>query len=579
MPSESPAKTRVKRRHNPISQSGRRLRSSNGLATPDPSPSKSAQVVELTDTETDGAEIVPMPRAEIIRVHSDNEREFIHSIKAYLASTRTLPDESDELVALKQSEKELKKKLKAMEKRLDSIQQAMEGKVLVDESKIFNLMPQSDTDSSMHRLNYSVQWLQYTHLFVKRRETLELSKLLERVPIPVKESVKEPAAKINVLLQSYISRLKLDGFVLVADIMMRGWAVPAKAALDLCKMMTPLRQFKGLPQEVVCKAGGKQFPWYHYFDLKPPEIGTSLVYRTPASLCIVSSIVSPSFTQGQPVTRSMLRIDLQITPDFEWDERHDGTAETFLILEDVDGEIILFSDAFVLLQNAFILPDKFPPPTPPLDLQALPLSVLHNPEFKAIYSSTIKTFNKIQTQVFQALYTTDENVFICAPTGSGKTICAEFALLRLWKMVELRVKEWEAMFKNLQGGKEIVSLTGETSADLRLLEKGDLLSVRLLRYILPRTSGALLIADEVQLGGEVGLTYEVVISRTRYETGTKTRIIACGVSLANAELFRSRIGAEPDSTFNIALKGSQRTGPTVSKIRGYDPSETINNGL
>jgi len=45
-------------------------------------------------------------------------------------------------------------------------------------------------------------------------------------------------------------------------------------------------------------------------------------------------------------------------------------------------------------------------------------------------------FNKIQTQVFQALYTSDENVFIDAPTGSGKTVCAEFALLRLWSKRE-----------------------------------------------------------------------------------------------------------------------------------------------
>lgn len=43
------------------------------------------------------------------------------------------------------------------------------------------------------------------------QEKLELGKLLERVPIPVKESVEEPAAKINVLLQAYISQLKLDG--------------------------------------------------------------------------------------------------------------------------------------------------------------------------------------------------------------------------------------------------------------------------------------------------------------------------------------------------------------------------------
>ena len=33
--------------------------------------------------------------------------------------------------------------------------------------------------------------------------------------------------------------------------------------------------------------------------------------------------------------------------------------------------------------------------------------------------------------VFNTLYNTDENAFIGAPTGSGKTVCAEFALLRM----------------------------------------------------------------------------------------------------------------------------------------------------
>lgn len=238
--------------------------------------------------------------------------------------------------------------------------------------------------------------------------------------------------------------------------------------------------------------------------------------------------------QVQPITRSLLRIDLTIVPDFQWDEKIHGGAESFwIVVEDVDGEVILFHDTFILRQRYaqdehnltltvpmfepvppnyyislisdrwlhaetrlpisfkhLILPEKFPPPTPLLDLQQLPLSALHNKEFESIYSSTIQTFNKIQTQVFQALYTTDDNVFIGAPTGSGKTVCAEFALMCLWskrdqaravciepyqEMVDQRVIEWSAKFKTVQGGKEIVSLTGETSADLRLLEKGDLI--------------------------------------------------------------------------------------------------------
>lgn len=398
---------------------------------------------------------------------------------------------------------------------------------------------------------------------VRQDEKLELGKLLERVPIPVKESVEEPAAKINVLLQAYISQLKLEGFALVADMvyvqqsagrilramfeicLKRGWAVPAKDCLSLCKMverrmwgsMTPLRQFKGVPAEVVRKAEGKQFPWYRYFDLNPPEIGELIGIQKAGNLVhrLVHSFPKLQLqAQVQPITRTLLRIDLTIVPDFRWDEKIHGAAESFWILvEDVDGEIVLFHDTFILRQRYaedehnvtltvpmfepvppnyyisivsdrwlhaetrlpilfkhLILPEKFPPPTPLLDLQPLPLSALHNREFESIYSSTIQTFNKIQTQVFQALYTTDENVFVGAPTGSGKTVCAEFALLKLWskreqqravciepyqEMVDLRVAEWRNKFGNLQGGKEIVSLTGETSADLRLLEKGDVI--------------------------------------------------------------------------------------------------------
>ena len=38
-------------------------------------------------------------------------------------------------------------------------------------------------------------------------------------------------------------------------------------------------------------------------------------------------------------------------------------------------------------------------------------------------------------QVFTALYNTDDNCLVAAPTGSGKTACAEFAILRLVQKV------------------------------------------------------------------------------------------------------------------------------------------------
>lgn len=58
---------------------------------------------------------------------------------------------------------------------------------------------------------------EFKYIPVREEDKIELNKLLERVPIPIKEGVDDPAAKINVLLQAYISGLKLEGFALMTD--------------------------------------------------------------------------------------------------------------------------------------------------------------------------------------------------------------------------------------------------------------------------------------------------------------------------------------------------------------------------
>jgi pre-mRNA-splicing helicase BRR2 len=397
---------------------------------------------------------------------------------------------------------------------------------------------------------------------VRQEEKIELAKLLERVPIPVKENVDEPIAKVNVLLQAYISGLKLDGFTIVADMVFvqqsagrilramfemclkRGWAGPTRLALDLCKMverrmwrsMTPLRQFKNIPANVVYKAERKEFPWYRYFDLQPSELGElvglpnegrrlhRLVHQFPK--LELQALV-------QPITRSLLRIVLTVMPDFEWNEQQHGNNQLFWILvEDVDGEKVLYHDTFSLRQRYaedehvitlsvpisepvppnyyisiisdrwlhsetrlplsfqhLIRPEPFPAHTPLLDLQPLPVTAMHHSDYQAIYQQSFLQFNKIQNQAFHALYSTDDNVFIGAPTGSGKTVCAEIALFRLWakpgssravcilpypEMVEARTADWQSRLGGLGGGKTIASLTGDTTADLATLRGSDL---------------------------------------------------------------------------------------------------------
>ena len=496
---------------------------------------------------------------------------------------------------------------------------------------------------------------EFKYIPVRQDEKLELAKLLGRVPIPVKESIEEPQAKINVLLQAFISRLKLEGLALIADLvyvtqsagrilravfeicLKKGWSSVSKTALDLCKMaerrmwptMTPLRQFPLCPREVISKAEKIDVPWSAYFDLDPPRLGELL--GMPKQGKTVHNLIQkfPRLevqAQVQPVTRTMLRIELTITPNFEWDDSVHGLAENFWILvEDCDGEDVLFHDQFLLRKeyattetnehlvdftvsitepmppNYFItllsdrwlqsetkivvsfeklvLPEKFPAHTPLLDLQPVPIAALKRDDFKSIYPNW-ERFNKVQTQVYSSLFSTNDNVFVGAPTGSGKTVCAEFAILRHWSMetkgravyiapfqelIDHRLTDWQERLGKVAGGKQIVKLTGENAADLKLLERGDLILATPSQWdVLSRQwqrrknvqTVQLFIADELHmLGGQGGFIYEIIVSRMHYvalQTESNMRIVGLSVSLSNARDLGEWIGATKHTIFNFS---------------------------
>jgi pre-mRNA-splicing helicase BRR2 len=505
---------------------------------------------------------------------------------------------------------------------------------------------------------------------VRQDERLELAKLLGRVPIPVKESIEEPHAKINVLLQAYISRLKLEGLALMADLvyvtqsagrilraifeitLKKGWASVAKTALELCKMaekrmwptMTPLRQFPSCPRDIIQKAERIDVPWVNYFDLDPPRMGEILgLPRAGKTVCnLVSKFPRLEVNaQVQPMTRSMLRVELTITPKFEWDDEVHGLAESFwIIVEDCDGEDILFHDQFLLRKDyaqaemnehlvdftvpisepmppnyfvtvvsdrwmhsetklavsfqKLILPEKFPPHTPLLDLQPLPVSALKAQDYVGLYPNW-ERFNKVQTQTFNSLYTTDENVFIGASTGNGKTVCAEFALLHHWskpdagraiyiapfqELVDLRLQDWQTRLSGLRGGKEIVKLSGETTADLKLLERGDLILATPTQWdVLSRQwqrrkniqNVQLFIADELHmLGSQGGYVYEIIVSRMHYirsQTQLPMRIVGLSVPLSNARDIGEWIDAKKHTIYNFSPH--VRSVPLELHIQSY----------
>ncbi|XP_061184302.1 U5 small nuclear ribonucleoprotein 200 kDa helicase-like isoform X1 [Saccostrea echinata] len=516
---------------------------------------------------------------------------------------------------------------------------------------------------------------EFKHIAVREEEKLELLKLLERVPIPIKESIEEPSAKVNVLLQAYISQLKLEGFALMSDmvfvtqsagrlmraifeiVLHRGWAQLADKALALCKMvnkrmwqsMCPLRQFhdKKMPIEVIKKIEKKNFPFERLYDLDPLEIGEFI--RVPKSGKTIHKYVHlfPKLELSvhvQPITRATLRVELTITPDFQWDEKIHGSSEAFWILvEDVDSEVILHHEYF-LLKSKFaqdehvvkffvpvfeplppqyfirvvsdrwigaetqlpvsfrhlILPEKYPPPTELLDLQPLPVSALRSPAFESLYSDRFPFFNPIQTQVFNAVYHTDENVFIGAPTGSGKTICGEFAILRMFSqnpdgrcvyvtplepLAQQVYTEWSAKFGG-QLGKKVVLLTGETGTDLKLLAKGNIIiSTPEIWDVLSRRwkvrknvqSVNLFVVDELHLiGQEVGPVLEVICSRMRYMSAHlehTIRVVALSSSISNAKDVSQWLGCTPTGFFNF--HPNVRPVPLELHIQGLNISHNL----
>ncbi|KAI9914659.1 hypothetical protein PsorP6_008078 [Peronosclerospora sorghi] len=175
---------------------------------------------------------------------------------------------------------------------------------------------------------------EFKYVIVRSEEKLELAKLLERVPVPVKELLVSSApgsiapgsgsAKVNVLLQAYISRLKLDGFALMADMIVdkRMWL-----------SHSPLRQFGSRLSETILKRiEKKDISWEKYNDLEPADLG-QLINNPHSGKQLYQMIHQfPKLELSahvQPITRSMLKVDLVVTPDFEFAQEVHGNAEGF----------------------------------------------------------------------------------------------------------------------------------------------------------------------------------------------------------------------------------------------------------
>ncbi|KAI8023820.1 DExH-box ATP-dependent RNA helicase DExH12 [Camellia lanceoleosa] len=295
--------------------------------------------------------------------------------------------------------------------------------------------------------------------------------------------------------------------------------------------------------------------------------------------------------EGLSVTSDMVFITQE-------DNVHGFVKPFWVVVEDNDGDYRWLGSQSVLPVSFrhLILPEKYPPPTELLDLQPLPVTALRNPSYEALFQE-FKHFNPVQTQVFTVLYNTDDNVLVAAPTRSGKTICAEFAILRnhqkgsesimcavyiarIEALSKERYSDWKRRFGEGLGIR-VVELTGEMATDLKLLEKGQLIVSTPEKWdALPRRwkqqkhvqQISLFIIDELHLiVGQGGPVLEVIGSRTRCiasQVENKIHIVALSTSPANAKDLGEWIGATSHGLFNFPP--GVRPVPLEIHIQGID---------
>ncbi|KAK0670172.1 putative ATP-dependent DNA helicase [Cercophora samala] len=188
--------------------------------------------------------------------------------------------------------------------------------------------------------------------------------------------------------------------------------------------------------------------------------------------------------------------------------------------------------------------------------------------------------NAVQSKCFEAVYKTNDNVVVSAPTGSGKTALLELAICKLaldrghenFKIVYQaptkalcaeKARDWEKKFGHMN--LKCAELTGDTSqAEMRRVgdasvivttpEKWDSITRkwqdhrRLLQLV------ELFIIDEVHILKDVrGATLEAVVSRMK-TIGTNVRFIALSATVPNSDDIAQWLGRNHTNQHLPALR-------------------------
>ncbi|CDW55867.1 activating signal cointegrator 1 complex subunit [Trichuris trichiura] len=446
---------------------------------------------------------------------------------------------------------------------------------------------------------------------VRDDEFGELENLLHSCKMAVPGGCENSYGKVNILLQAYIGRSNLNTFSLISDsafvaqvigqflpIPFFGCAKVWKGAIWMPMILVRIHSLSTSLHD-------EAFPYLGYMIRDKGQLIKDAVRRLP-QIEIESRV--------QPITRTILRIRLSIVPSFLWDDRVHGRGMMLFhiwIVEPNANYIYHKEELFLsrkqvvkreVQELVFTIPVSEPIPkichfffsssSELMDLKPLPVTALGNEIFQSIYG--FSHFNAVQTQMFFCLFHTDNNVLVGAPTGSGKTIAAELAILRVFSktpnlkcvyiaplkaLVRERMKDWTVRLEQMMG-KRVVELTGDCTPDVRILAAADVVvttpekwdgisrSWQTRAYV---RDIALIVIDEIHLLGEDrGPVLEVIVSRANYITGTtgrKVRVVGLSTALANAGDLANWLGIQKYGMYNFPP--SVRPVPLEVHIAGF----------
>lgn len=116
---------------------------------------------------------------------------------------------------------------------------------------------------------------------------------------------------------------------------------------------SPVRQFaRGIAPAVLRRVERKEFPWRRWLDLRAHEIGSFIDHAEQGKKVHRAVHSVPRLRvagQVQPITRSLLRVELALERDFEYDaEVHHRSEAFWVFVEDVDGERLVHSEYFLM---------------------------------------------------------------------------------------------------------------------------------------------------------------------------------------------------------------------------------------